>query len=99
MTNVFIPWVLATEGGQDANAELHGRASELWEGLKVVEPNAISDRAHHQVAGNERLRGLGLRGQQGLIHLDRTLCSPRRCFGMFGRRSGSLRARQRNPKS
>ena len=51
VTNVFIPWVLAIQQEADANAELHERASELWESLKVVEPNAISDRAHHQVAG------------------------------------------------
>jgi hypothetical protein len=80
VANVFIPWVLATAGSANTNTEFHERASLLWETLKIVEPNAISTRAQNQVAGKHRMPGLGIRGQQGLLHLDRTLCSPRRCF-------------------
>jgi hypothetical protein len=55
-------------------------AGRAWESLPAAEPNEITRRAMRQVAGDARLPGLGARGQQGLIHLDQTLCAPRRCF-------------------
>ena len=36
--------------------------------------------AARQVAGSAPLGKIGARGAQGLLHLDTTLCQPRRCF-------------------
>lgn len=79
VTNSIIPFTLALaeHTGETALAEA---ASAYWERLAGGEQNAVTRRAQHQVAGSARLSGLGARGLQGLIHLDTTLCAPRRCF-------------------
>ncbi|HEU5434067.1 MAG TPA: hypothetical protein VFU81_20525, partial [Thermomicrobiales bacterium] len=51
-----------------------------WERLPGLEANERTRRALRQVAGAARIPGLGARGGQGLMHLDVTLCAPRRCF-------------------
>lgn len=55
-------------------------ASGLWERLPASAANAVTRRAHRQVAGAAPLGQIGARGAQGLIHLDTALCQPRRCF-------------------
>jgi hypothetical protein len=79
ITNSLIPFALALaeHTGDTALAEA---ASSYWERLAGGEQNAVTRRALKQVAGSARLTGLGARGLQGLIHLDTTLCTPRRCF-------------------
>jgi hypothetical protein len=77
--NIVIPFALALAEHTN-DTELSAAASGTWERLTSAESNAITRRAQRQVAGRARLTGLGFRGQQGLIHLDQTLCSPRRCY-------------------
>lgn len=78
-TNAVIPFAfaLAESNGDQALGEA---AAALWERLGPAEANEVTRRALQQVTGDARLTGLGARGQQGLIHLDRMLCDPRRCF-------------------
>ncbi len=68
---------LAAHSGDTALADA---ASQQWERLPGAAPNAVTRRATRQVAGSARLAKIGARGAQGLIHLDTTLCQPRRCF-------------------
>lgn len=77
--NVLIPFALAL-AEHTFDTDLSAAASGAWERLRNAESNAITRRAQRQVAGEARLTGLGFRGQQGLIHLDQTLCAPRRCY-------------------
>ncbi|CAA9534462.1 MAG: hypothetical protein AVDCRST_MAG49-155, partial [uncultured Thermomicrobiales bacterium] len=55
-------------------------AALAWERLPAADADAVTRRALRQVAGDARVPGLGARGQQGLLQLDATLCSPRRCY-------------------
>lgn len=77
--NALLPFALAL-AEQTGDAALTDAAARAWECLPAAEPNAVTRRAARQVAGDVRLGPLGARGQQGLIHLDTTLCAPRRCF-------------------
>lgn len=74
-----LPFLLALAESTD-DPELSERASQRWETLEAGEPNRITKRALKQVAGNVRVRHLGEREMQGLIHLDRRYCEPRRCM-------------------
>ncbi len=77
--NVVIPFALALAEHVN-DRELSDAAATAWERLRAAETNHITRRAHRQICGDQRLPALGFRGQQGLIHLDQTLCAPRRCF-------------------
>lgn len=79
VVNGMIPFALAL-AEHAGDHELGDAASQLWESIPAAESNNVTRRALKQVAGASRLTGLGARGQQGLIHLDQTLCAPRRCF-------------------
>jgi hypothetical protein len=79
VANVIVPFAMAL-AAQSNDDDLAESVSRCWEGLPAEEPNQATRRALRQVAGRERLSGLGARGMQGLIHLDATLCAPRRCF-------------------
>ncbi len=79
MANAVLPFAFAL-AEHSADAELADAAAATWEHLPAAEPNEVTRRAARQVAGDIRLPGLGARGQQGLIHLDTTLCAPRRCY-------------------
>ena len=68
------------EEGITRCAELTDAAALAWERLPAAEPNEVTRRAQRQIAGAARLPGLSARGQQGLLHLDSTLCAPRRCY-------------------
>lgn len=77
--NGVIPLLIAL-AGETGDLELEDAASRAWERLPAGGENEVTRRARRQVSGDVALRGLGMRGQQGLIHLDGTLCAPRRCF-------------------
>jgi len=79
VANALLPFALAL-AEHTGDRALTDVAALAWERLPAAESNAVTRRAHRQVAGDARLTGLGARGQQGLIHLDATLCAPRRCF-------------------
>jgi hypothetical protein len=78
VASALLPFALAL-AQQNGDAILLDGAALVWERLAGPAGNAVTRRAMGQVAGEERLTGLGARGQQGLIHLDQTLCAPRRC--------------------
>jgi hypothetical protein len=75
----IVPLALA-HAEQTADSALAEAAAAQWETLPAPAPNAVTRRAQQQVAGVARLGKIGARGAQGLIHLDTTLCQPRRCF-------------------
>jgi hypothetical protein len=77
--NTVIPFALAL-AEHTGDPDLSEAASRAWERLPAADPNQITRRALRQVAGPSRITNLGSRGQQGLIHLDASFCSPRRCF-------------------
>lgn len=79
IANGLIPFALALAEQTSDNALLDA-ASSAWERLPAGGVNEVIRRASRQVAGRAPLRQLGARGQQGLIHLDTSLCSPRRCY-------------------
>lgn len=78
-TNVLIPFAFAL-AGQNGDADLTDGVARVWESMPGAESNERTRRAIHQVAGEIGLKRLGARQQQGLIHLDQTLCMSRRCF-------------------
>lgn len=79
IANGLIPFALALAEWSSDTALLDAAAS-AWERLPASGANEVIRRASRQVAGRTPLRQLGARGQQGLMHLDSTLCAPRRCY-------------------
>ncbi|MBA3451215.1 MAG: DUF2851 family protein, partial [Chloroflexia bacterium] len=79
MSSGLIPFALAL-AAQTGDTALADTASQEWERLPEPAANAITRRAARQVAGSAPLGKIGARGAQGLIHLDTSLCQPRRCF-------------------
>lgn len=77
--NVVLPLALAL-ARHIADPELEDAASEAWAQLPVAGWSRPAKRARYQAVGDARLDRLGERGIQGLIHLDRHLCTPRRCY-------------------
>ena len=78
-TNVLIPFGFAV-ASQSADSDLAERTARLWESLPAAESNERTRRAIRQVTGDVGLKRFGARVHQGLIHLDQTLCAPRRCY-------------------
>ena len=76
--SVILPFALAWSVHND-EPHLEDAAMQAWTSLRHVEWTRPGKRALRQVTGGKSLRGLGERGHQGLLHLDRTLCTPRRC--------------------
>jgi hypothetical protein len=79
VVNALLPFALAL-AEHTGDSKLADAASAAWERLPAAESNEVTRRALRQVAGEARLTNLGARGQQGLIHLDTSLCGPRRCY-------------------
>jgi hypothetical protein len=79
MASGVLPLALAL-ASQSGDGALADAASTHWEQLPAPAANGVTRRASSQVAGGAPLRAIGARGAQGLIHLDTTLCQPRRCF-------------------
>lgn len=73
-----LPFALAVAEHTGDHALTDGAAA-IWDRLSGPATNDVTRRALRQVAGDARLMSLGARGLQGLIHLDQTLCAPRRC--------------------
>ena len=59
--------------------ELEDAVMHCWTSLRHAEWTQPARQALTQVTGGPTLRGLGERGHQGLLHLHRELCTPRRC--------------------
>lgn len=79
IASVAVPFSIAYARAL-GDAGMESAAVDLWDRLPRGEPGRPAKRAVAQVAGETRLGGLGERGNQGLLHLDRTLCTPRRCM-------------------
>jgi uncharacterized protein DUF2851 len=79
VTNVLVPFgfVLASQTG---DADLAESTARVWESLPGAESNERTRRAVRQITGDVGMKRLGARLQQGLIHLDQSLCGPRRCY-------------------
>lgn len=77
--NVVLPLALAFSR-HVGDPELEDAASDAWARLPVAEWSRPAKRARSQAVGEARLDRLGERGIQGLLELDRHLCTPRRCF-------------------
>ena len=79
IANAILPFALAmSEHANDP--ELGEGAMRLWDTLPASAHNRVTRTAQMQVGGSIALKGLGERGMQGLIHLNRALCTPRRCY-------------------
>ncbi|MDQ3656600.1 MAG: DUF2851 family protein, partial [Chloroflexota bacterium] len=63
-----------------ADPELEDAVSRAWAALPRSEWSRPARRGLEQAVGDARIGTIGERAIQGLIHLDRTLCTPRRCF-------------------
>lgn len=78
VSSVLLPTLLAKASIED-NAALEDAAMALWARLPKAEWTHPARRALKQVTGGPTIRKLGERGHQGLLHLDRELCAPRKC--------------------
>jgi hypothetical protein len=78
-SRVLIPFALAL-AEHNRDADLAESAMSAWDALPPSAHNRQTRAAQLQITGGPALRNLGERGMQGLIHLHRTRCLPRRCF-------------------
>lgn len=78
VASVLLPTLLAM-ASIDGDSALEDRAMALWAKLPKAEWTQPARRAMKQVTGGPTIRKLGERGHQGLLHLDRELCAPRKC--------------------
>ncbi len=78
-SSVILPIALA-DARDIGDPELEDAASRAWAVLPASEWSRPDKRALVQAAGAAPLKSLGERGIQGLLHLDRALCTPRRCY-------------------
>lgn len=76
--SVVLP-VLAAQASIERDDELEDAVVAAWTGLRHAEWTQPAKRALRQVTGGPTIRQLGERGHQGLLHLDRELCAPRKC--------------------
>lgn len=79
MANAILPFALAVSE-HATDPELGEGAMRLWDTLPASAHNRVTKAAQMQIGGSTALKGLGERGMQGLIHLNRALCTPRRCY-------------------
>jgi hypothetical protein len=79
IASVVLPLAMAYAHHTD-DIELEEAISRVWSALPRSEWSRPSKRALEQAVGEAPLGRLGERAIQGLLHLDRTLCTPRRCF-------------------
>lgn len=78
-SSVLIPFALALSE-QASDPELAEGAMAAWDNLPASAHNRLTRAGLLQVTGGTPLRRIGERGMHGLLHLHRTLCTPRRCF-------------------
>jgi hypothetical protein len=79
MANAILPFALAVSE-HAGDPELGERAMRLWDALPASAHNRVTRTAQMQIGGPVTLKNIGERGMQGLIHLNRALCTPRRCY-------------------
>lgn len=79
LANVIVPFAIAL-AEQNQDDTLTERAIQVWDALAASAHNRSTRSAQLQITGGPALRGIGERGMQGLIHLHRERCTPRRCF-------------------
>jgi hypothetical protein len=79
MANALLPFALAMSE-HAGDPELAEGAMRLWDALPASAHNRVTRSAQMQIGGPVVLKNIGERGMQGLIHLNRALCSPRRCY-------------------
>lgn len=79
VATVVLPLFMAWSQ-REGDVELEDDISRLWVDLPRSEWSRPALRARAQAAGDNPLGALGERAVQGLLHLDRELCAPRRCF-------------------
>ncbi len=77
--SVVLPAAMAHAHHLD-DGELEDAVSHAWAELPRAEWSRPARRALAQAAGLAPVGPLGERANQGLLHLDRALCGPRRCF-------------------
>jgi hypothetical protein len=77
--SVLVPFTIAY-ARHIVDSSLEEAAIAIWDELRPADAHRPAKRALAQVAGTVKLRGINERGQQGLLHLDREYCTPRRCF-------------------
>lgn len=80
VASVLLPTLLA-KASVEHDDVLEDVAMKLWANLPKAEWTQPARRAMKQVSGGPTIRHLGERGHQGLLHLDRHLCAPRKCSG------------------
>lgn len=79
LADVVLPFTLAY-ARHTGDPELEDAASHIWAGLPMGEWSRPARRGMLQATGQRSMPRLGERGLHGLLHLDRTLCTPRRCY-------------------
>jgi hypothetical protein len=77
--SMALPFLVAWARGS-GDEELEDAALRAWAELPAGTMAQPARRARQQVAGETRLTGLKERGNQGLLHLDKRYCTPRRCY-------------------
>lgn len=77
--SVIIPFVVALARVTD-DLSLEEMTLVAWSGLPSGSLARPARRARSQVAGEQSIRNLRERGNQGLLLLDKRYCGPRRCF-------------------
>lgn len=78
ISSVVIPILLALAAIEEDDA-LEDAVFSVWSSLPMKEWTQPARRALRQVTGGPTIRKLGERGHQGLLHLDKELCAPRKC--------------------
>lgn len=78
IASVLLPVLMAKASIED-DAALEDQVMRTWSTLPRAEWTQPAKRALKQVTGGPTIRNLGERGHQGLLHLDRELCAPRKC--------------------
>ncbi len=77
--SVILPVFMAA-ASHNEDHELEDAVSRIWAELPRSEWSRPARRALAQAAGDIPIGPIGERALQGLLHLDRTLCAPRRCY-------------------
>jgi hypothetical protein len=79
MATVVLPLCMAW-AQRERDIQLEDDVTRLWVELPRSEWSRPALRAKTQAAGDVAIGALGERAIQGLLYLDRELCTPRRCF-------------------
>lgn len=78
VVNVVVPFALAYARAT-GDESLESAAAELWRSLPAGRGNALTRATLEQICGPSAFRVRSARAEQGLLHLYKTGCQPRRC--------------------